>query len=429
MPNHKLLLADDSITIQKVVNLTFADEGIDVISVGDGDSAMDKLREDAPDLVLADVNMPGLNGYEICKKIKTANQNTPVILLVGSFEPFDEDEAKRVGADGYLTKPFQSISQLVSKVNELLNRGQANSINSENLSNNGNEFTVAEEFDSNDNQAFSGFDDLAIDDEMIQTDQIGSVPTDEVTKFETHTLENDNLNLFEDASDIFELTEKSYQYKEEFTETEIKLEDVSFKLNQDLSETQDLDSEYFQTAFENNRKDNTEDLTMPENVSIFELDDLDLLDIPLPDSPEDNFDNQEDNQENDKLFGEDTPDEFAAPEAVFDEISNEQNFEGESLGEFMDESVTENNENVSPYTSTENFETAENKIFNNEDAEAADNNKATAEDEISDAMIETIAGRVVEKLFDKMVKELSREVIPQIAELITKQMAEEKMKD
>jgi DNA-binding response OmpR family regulator len=120
----KLLLADDSITIQKVVNLTFADEGIEVISVGDGDSAMRKFDEFIPDLVMADVNMPGLNGYEVCRIIKRTEetQNIPVILLVGSFEPFDETAAKDAGADDYLTKPFQSIRQLVNKVTDLLNQ-------------------------------------------------------------------------------------------------------------------------------------------------------------------------------------------------------------------------------------------------------------------------------------------------------------------
>jgi DNA-binding response OmpR family regulator len=120
----KLLLADDSITIQKVVNLTFADEGIEVISVGDGDSAMRKFDEFIPDLVMADVNMPGLNGYEVCRIIKRTEetQNIPVILLVGSFEPFDEAEAKDAGADDFLTKPFQSIRQLVNKVTDLLNQ-------------------------------------------------------------------------------------------------------------------------------------------------------------------------------------------------------------------------------------------------------------------------------------------------------------------
>jgi DNA-binding response OmpR family regulator len=120
----KLLLADDSITIQKVVNLTFADEGIEVISVGDGDSALRKFDEFMPDLVMADVNMPGKNGYEVCRLIKQTEEtrNIPVILLVGSFEPFDETEAKDAGADDFLTKPFQSIRQLVNKVTDLLNR-------------------------------------------------------------------------------------------------------------------------------------------------------------------------------------------------------------------------------------------------------------------------------------------------------------------
>jgi DNA-binding response OmpR family regulator len=120
----KLLLADDSITIQKVVNLTFADEGIEVIAVGDGNTAMEKFVESMPDLVMVDVNMPGLDGYRICEMIKQDEEtkHVPVILLVGSFEPFDENEARRVGANDYLTKPFQSIRQLVNKVSVLLSK-------------------------------------------------------------------------------------------------------------------------------------------------------------------------------------------------------------------------------------------------------------------------------------------------------------------
>jgi len=117
-----LLLADDSVTIQKVVNLTFADEGIDVVTVGDGNSAMQKISERTPDVVLADVHMPGLTGYQICEMVRQnpETQNLPVVLLVGSFEPFDEGEAARVGANAYLTKPFQSIRQLVSQVTDLM---------------------------------------------------------------------------------------------------------------------------------------------------------------------------------------------------------------------------------------------------------------------------------------------------------------------
>jgi len=118
----KLLLADDSITIQKVVDLTFADEGVTVLTVNNGREAIEKLSEFAPDVVLADVFMPQLSGYQVCEHIKQNDQlkHIPVMLLVGSFEPFDEAEARRVGANDTLTKPFQSIRSLIDKVGALV---------------------------------------------------------------------------------------------------------------------------------------------------------------------------------------------------------------------------------------------------------------------------------------------------------------------
>jgi DNA-binding response OmpR family regulator len=118
----KLLLADDSPTTQKVVQLTFADEGIDVIVADDGDLAMELYDHHHPDIVLADINIPGLNGYEVCETIRKRawNGTTPVILLAGSFEPFDVEEAHRVGANDYLTKPFSSIRRLVATVTAML---------------------------------------------------------------------------------------------------------------------------------------------------------------------------------------------------------------------------------------------------------------------------------------------------------------------
>ncbi len=117
----RILLADDSITIQKVVNLTFADEGIEVVAVSNGDMAEKRLSEISPDLVLADIFMPGKNGYELCESIKQNPQfqNIPVVLLVGAFEPFDQSEAKRVRADAHLTKPFESRT-LVETVRKLI---------------------------------------------------------------------------------------------------------------------------------------------------------------------------------------------------------------------------------------------------------------------------------------------------------------------
>lgn len=122
LTGRKLLLADDSVTIQKVVDLTFGDEGMQVTTVSDGEQALAKLEEINPDIVLADIHMPKLGGYEVCELIKNDERfrHLPVMLLVGSFEPFDEEEARRVGADAYLTKPFQSIRQLVNKVSSLL---------------------------------------------------------------------------------------------------------------------------------------------------------------------------------------------------------------------------------------------------------------------------------------------------------------------
>ena len=118
LAGRKLLLADDSITIQKVVDLTFADEGVTVLCVNNGREAIEQLSDFAPDVVLADVLMPEINGYELCEYIKHTNEfkHIPVMLLVGSFEPFDEEEARRVGANDTLTKPFQSIRRLIEKV-------------------------------------------------------------------------------------------------------------------------------------------------------------------------------------------------------------------------------------------------------------------------------------------------------------------------
>ncbi len=124
MSRPKLLLADDSVTIRKVVELTFADEGIDVTAVGDAQAAMEKFVDLQPDIVLVDVGLSGTNGYQICEMIKAddATKHIPVMLLVGSFEPFDGDEAHRVGADGFMTKPFNSIRDLVSRVSMLLEK-------------------------------------------------------------------------------------------------------------------------------------------------------------------------------------------------------------------------------------------------------------------------------------------------------------------
>ncbi len=119
----KILLADDSLTIQKVVELTFSDSDFDLVCVGNGLRALEKVREDRPDLILADVVMPEKNGYEVCEAIKgdPATSRIPVILLTGTFEPFDRLRAERIGADAIVSKPFDS-QQLLRQVEALLAR-------------------------------------------------------------------------------------------------------------------------------------------------------------------------------------------------------------------------------------------------------------------------------------------------------------------
>ena len=120
----KILVADDNSNIQKMVGLALKDQGIEVIAVGNGEAAVRKIADLKPDLVLADVFMPVRNGYEVCKFVKDdpALSHIPVILLVGAFDPLDEQEAQRVGADGVLKKPFVPPDPLISMVKSALTR-------------------------------------------------------------------------------------------------------------------------------------------------------------------------------------------------------------------------------------------------------------------------------------------------------------------
>ena len=119
--SHKLLLADDSITIQRVIELTFAEEDVQVLAVGDGKDAIDRIQADRPDIVLADVGMPERDGYEVAAFVKSNPQlaHIPVLLLTGAFEPIDEGRARAVGCDGVLVKPFEP-QMVINRVKDLL---------------------------------------------------------------------------------------------------------------------------------------------------------------------------------------------------------------------------------------------------------------------------------------------------------------------
>ena len=117
----KLLLADDSVTIQRVIELTFADEDVKVVAVGDGKQAIERVQTDRPDIVLADVGHAGTRRLRSrgVHQGDPALAHIPVLLLTGAFEPIDEARARAVGCDGVLVKPFEP-QMVISRVRDLL---------------------------------------------------------------------------------------------------------------------------------------------------------------------------------------------------------------------------------------------------------------------------------------------------------------------
>jgi len=115
-----ILLADDSPTIQRLIDQMFAGGEFDVVSVSNGDAAVRKFEEVRPDVVLADIYMPGKNGYEVCAAVKKHPElgDTPVVLLAGAFDAFDDETASQCGAAAHITKPFepQALINLVASL-------------------------------------------------------------------------------------------------------------------------------------------------------------------------------------------------------------------------------------------------------------------------------------------------------------------------
>ena len=118
---YKLLLADDSVTIQRVIELTFSGEDIHVVAVNDGEQAIARIPTELPDIILADIGMPKKGGYDVAAFVKGRSEfeHIPVLLLAGAFEPVDQARAEQVRCDGVLIKPFEP-RQVIERVRELL---------------------------------------------------------------------------------------------------------------------------------------------------------------------------------------------------------------------------------------------------------------------------------------------------------------------
>jgi CheY-like chemotaxis protein len=121
----RILLADDSPHAQRMGERILRDEGFEVVSLTDGNAALMRLGDVDPDLILADVFLPGKSGLELCRHVKSEPRfkHVRVVLTAGLLEPFDESEAKRAGCDAILKKPFEA-SKVVSTIDPLVKEAQ-----------------------------------------------------------------------------------------------------------------------------------------------------------------------------------------------------------------------------------------------------------------------------------------------------------------
>ncbi len=386
----KILLADDSVTIRKVVELTFADEGIDVVTVPDGDAAMIAFVADEPDLVIADVNMPGVDGYKICEIIKEddTTRHIPVILLTGSFEPFDPGEASRVGANFYFTKPFQSIRELVEKVTDLLDT---------------NAFEPASAPETED------IDDL-YKDSFAETLKIPANET--APEFELIRIEDDEEPDHGDAEPA--------AFNELFSER-VTISDFGFEEVDDVVASLDLERVADEESLESNMiklPAAGDPFAMPVDLGDASLDD-EMIETSRPDEANQDL-HYRDIIEFEPVLAasasEPDADPFASP-VTTDDTMAKYNWADDAEGVVEQSPASDANSNLLKIE----FADAEHSDKNDTSWSELHEPETAAEpapkaDAISPELIEMIAQRVIDKLSDKVVREVALEAVPRITE-------------
>ena len=436
----KLLLADDSITIRKVVELTFAEEGVDVFAVGDGDAAMQKFVEIEPDIVLVDVNMPDPDGYHICEMIKQdeSTKDIPVLLLVGSFEPFDTAEAERVGADGFLTKPFQSVRELVGKVTELLGEQEtftpppAETADIESLYTS----SVSETYRGPDSTTDAFLGDAGMDDDLIDTSFLRDGPEQEP---------------FADTKP--EETFQGYDWMAQQVDTP-EPEAAGAGLEEEprrVTAIEMYDSEPGPPA-ETQREAEYE--REPERETAFDMyePELELESVP-PDPPA--VEAQPENSNSFEIVANEFADTLEVGEKQHQALNNgfateepqpEDPVSFERVADGSDDNLDVEEPQPEPPNSssaeeahvenTNSFERVDDEFedtlgVDEPQSEPAQNDAASAESlsyEPSVEFIEIIAQRVIDKLSDKAIRDIARETVPRITEKLIREALEETKK-
>ncbi len=117
----RILLIDDDASLLDALSLTFEDAGYDVLTAPDGQRGLDLVKKEAPDAIISDVNMPGLDGFSLCKKLRESGNRIPLVLLTSRDDEIDEALGLELGADDYIAKPF-STRVLLARITALLRR-------------------------------------------------------------------------------------------------------------------------------------------------------------------------------------------------------------------------------------------------------------------------------------------------------------------
>ena len=117
----RILLVDDDASLLDALSLTFEDAGYDVLTAPDGLRGLELAKKEAPDAIISDVNMPGLDGFSLCKKLREGGSRTPLVLLTSRDDEIDEALGLELGADDYVAKPF-STRVLLARITALLRR-------------------------------------------------------------------------------------------------------------------------------------------------------------------------------------------------------------------------------------------------------------------------------------------------------------------
>jgi CheY-like chemotaxis protein len=399
----KLLLADDSIAIQKVIDLTFTDEGMEVTTVGDGQDALEKLDQFRPDVVLADIYMPGVDGYELCKFIKQSERfaGVPVMLLIGTFEPFDEAEAKLAGADDVVTKPFQSIRQLVSRVGSLLSNESAQKSESApeystlGLSQPEASAAVPEVSDQPEHANVRVFVEapmMAESEEPASAEEHSCPPNIELQTADTQQLEPIDGVPVELATDnTLEMEAVAVS-----SERTIPFEEVASAPDEPMS--YQLPQNEVSQSFD----DSVLDLGDVDNFEAVQAEDDFVLDLDVePETAAVAYQ---------PVAAE--PTMLAEPAVALERISDEP------VAELAEPSSADTQEwaIVTPAVEPQNWE------VKTEPSAASSHISAS---ELSAEAIEAISRRVVEQLSDKVVREIAWEVVPELSELLIKQRLDE----